>query len=459
MMQIVTAVTTATVPTPPAAPGGSEPEFAALVAIDWADEKHQIVLLPAGSEQKESFTLEQKPEVLSDWIAQLHKRFGEGKIAVIVEQKRGALVYALMPHANLVLYPINPKMSAKIREAFYPSGAKDDPLDTGVMLDILRYHRDRLKAWIPDDPTTRQLQLLVESRRRLVADQVRLTNRLGHTLKSYFPQALELAGKDLGSPMASAFLQKWPTLEAAQTVKPHLLRKFYYGHGCRSEEKIQERCQLLAQAQPLTTDSAVIAAQSLLARSVACELAPLPALLQEYDRRIEELFAVQADYAVWDSFPGAGDALAPRLAAAWGTQRERFAESQAMASFSGIGPVKVASGKSCHVHMRHACPKFVRQSFHEYAGCSIRFCVWARCFYESQLESNKKHHAAVRALAFKWQRIMWRCWRDHTPYDDAKYVEALKRSDSALYARVMAAPAEAKSQNKEQVEEPVCASN
>ena len=154
MMQIVTAVTTATVPTPPAAPGGSEPEFAALVAIDWADEKHQIVLLPAGSEQKESFTLEQKPEVLSDWIAQLHKRFGEGKIAVIVEQKRGALVYALMPHANLVLYPINPKMSAKIREAFYPSGAKDDPLDTGVMLDILRYHRDRLKAWIPDAPTT-----------------------------------------------------------------------------------------------------------------------------------------------------------------------------------------------------------------------------------------------------------------------------------------------------------------
>jgi hypothetical protein len=118
-------VTTATDPTQPVSPQGGEPEFAALVAIDWADEKHEVLLLPAGSEVKEPFTLEQKPEALSDWVSQLHNRFGDGKIGVIVEQKRGPLVYALMPHPNLVLCPINPKMSAKIREAFYPSGAKD----------------------------------------------------------------------------------------------------------------------------------------------------------------------------------------------------------------------------------------------------------------------------------------------------------------------------------------------
>ena len=106
---------------------------------------------------------------------------------------------------------------------------------------------------------------------------MRLTNRLRSTLKSYFPQALERVGEDLASPMASAFLQKWPSLEAAQKIKPHLLRKFYYGQGSRSEQAIQRRSQLLAQAQPLTTDSAIIAAQSLLAQSVAEELAPLPA--------------------------------------------------------------------------------------------------------------------------------------------------------------------------------------
>lgn len=456
MMQIAT---TATEPTQPVLPQGSEPQLAALVAIDWADQKHEVLLLPASSEVKESFTLEQKPEALSDWIAQLHKRFGEGKIAVIVEQKRGPLIYALLPHPNLVLYPINPKMSAKIREAFYPSGAKDDPLDTGLMLDILRYHRDRLEAWKPDEPTTRQLQLLVESRRRLLADQVRLTNRLRSTLKSYFPQALELAAEDLATPMACAFVEKWPTLEAAQKVKPHLLRKFYYGYGCRSQEMIRERCRLLSQAQPLTTDVAVVAAQSLLAQSVARELAPIFAILKEYDKRIQELFKVHADHDLWDSFPAAGAALAPRLAVAWGTQRERFEQSQDMASLSGIGPVKKASGKSLYIHMRLACPKFLRQTFHEFAACSIRFCVWARCYYEGQRERNKEHHAAVRALAFKWQRIMWRCWQDHRPYDDAKYVQSLKGAGSALYARVVAAQAETKGQNKEQVKEQVCASH
>jgi transposase len=444
MMHIVS---TASTPSQPVAPTASQTEFAALVAIDWADEKHEIRLLASGSQSKEALSLEQKPEALLDWVARLRQRFGEGKIAVIVEQKRGPLVYALMPHSHLVLFPINPKMSAKIREAFYPSGSKSDPLDAELMLDILRYHQDRLQAWTPDEPTTRQLQLLVESRRRLIADQVRLTNRQRSTLKSYFPQALELVGEDLASPMACAFLQKWPTLEAAQKVQTHLLRKFYYGYGCRSKEQIQRRLELLAQARPLTSDSAVIAAQSLLAQSVAAELAPLPGLLQVYDRRIKELFAVQADLAVWDSFPGAGPALAPRLAAAWGTQRERFAKSQDMASFSGIAPVKKASGKSFHVQMRHACPKFVRQSFHEFAASSIRYCVWARCFYELQRQ-DLEHHAAVRSLAFKWQRIMWRCWQDHSPYDDAKYVQSLKRSGSELYARVVAAQAAAKELDK-----------
>jgi hypothetical protein len=282
---------------------------------------------------------------------------------------------------------------------------------------------------------------------------VRLTNRLGSTLKSYFPQALELAGRDLAAPMACAFVEKWPTLEAAQKVKPHLLRKFYYGHNCRSQEKIEERCRLLSQAQALTSDAAVIAAQSLLAQSVGRELAPLPAILKEYDKRIEELFKTHADYDLWDSFPAAGSALGPRLAAAWGTQRERFDTSQAMASLSGIAPVKKASGKSVYIHLRRACPKFLRQTFHEFAGCSIGFCVWARCSYESQREKNKEHHAAARALAFKWQRIMWRCWKDHTPYDDAKYVGSLKGGDSALYARVMAAQAEKAGEKEGQVRE------
>jgi transposase len=416
-----------------------EPAFAAFVAIDWGDEKHAVALRVAGHTKTEHTVLTHTPEALTEWIAGLRQRFAGGAIAVVLEQKRGALLYALQPHEHLTLYPINPQMSASFREAFYPSGAKDDPGDADLQLDILLHHRDRLTVWRPEEAVTRQLQLLVEGRRRFVADRVRATNRLENGLKSYFPQALELVGKDLASPMACAFLQKWPTLAAVQAVKPAVLRKFYYAHHSRSEDLIAQRLQLQAQAQPLTTDAAIIAAQSLLVQSLAQELAAMQGILARYDQQIAQLFATHADFTLWDSFPGAGEALGPRLAVAWGTQRERFANAEAMSAYSGIAPVKVASGKQLWIHMRWACPKFLRQTFHEMAKCSLQLCLWARCYYQMQIDLGNGHHAAIRALAFKWQRIMWRCWRDKTPYDDAKYVECLRRTASELYARVRAA--------------------
>ncbi len=416
-----------------------EPAFAAFVAIDWADEMHAIALQVAGQTATEHTSLAQKPEALTEWVARLRQRFGGRPIAVALEQKPGALLYALQAHEHLVLYPINPQMSARFRQAFYPSGDKNDFKDAGLQLEILLHHRERLTAWRPDDATTRQLGLLVEARRRFVADQVRLTNRLRDALKGYFPKALELVGQDLTSPMASAFLQKWPTLEAVQKIKPYQLRKFYYAHHSRSEELITRRLEIQAQGQPLTQDRAIIAAQSLLVQSVARELAVLAPVLKQYDQQIAQLFAAHSDFALWDSFPGAGPALGPRLAVAWGTQRDRFANSQAMSAFSGIAPAKEASGKQLWIHMRWACPKFLRQTFHEMAKCSLKLCAWAMCYYHLQLERGKGHHAAIRALAFKWQRIMWRCWQNRTTYDDALYVESLKRTGSVLYTRMLAA--------------------
>ena len=111
-----------------------------------------------------------------------------------------------------------------------------------------------------------------------------------------------------------------------------------------------------------------------------------------------------------------------------------------MSCYSGIAPVKEASGKSLWIHRRWACPKFLRQTFHEMAQASLRFCVWAQCYYQQQIQRGKGRHAAIRALAFKWQRIMWRCWQQRVPYDDAHYLQSLQRNASPLYARVLAAP-------------------
>jgi len=100
------------------------------------------------------------------------------------------------------------------------------------------------------------------------------------------------------------------------------------------------------------------------------------------------------------------------LLAAFGSQRERYGSAGEVQAYCGIAPVMERSGKKKWVHCRIACPKFLRQSFHEWAGHSIAHSVWARSYYQQLRRRGKQPHAAVRALAFKWVRLVFRCWKD-----------------------------------------------
>ena len=103
-----------------------------------------------------------------------------------------------------------------------------------------------------------------------------------------------------------------------------------------------------------------------------------------------------------------------------------------MQKYSGTAPITRASGNSKRVIRRVACPKFLLQTFHEFANCSRRFSLWAQAYYEMKREQRKKHHMAVRSLVFKWIRIMYRCWQNRVEYDEVKYLQALKRSKSPV---------------------------
>jgi len=140
-------------------------KYAAYIGIDWADQKHDIWQWDAGTQQKEHRVLSHTPEALNEWIQQLQQRHPGRKIAICLEQSRGPLVYALMCHANLVLFPVNPVTLARYRSAFTPSRAKDDPSDAEFLCELVRLHEDRLSPWRPEDDKTRQLRLLCEHRR------------------------------------------------------------------------------------------------------------------------------------------------------------------------------------------------------------------------------------------------------------------------------------------------------
>jgi transposase len=419
----------------------SEPDFAAFVALDWGDTEHAWSLEVAGGGKREQGKLQQTPEAIEVWATELAVRFGGRPVAVALEQSRGALIYSLQRFSHLVFYPIHPSTSSKYRAAMFPSGSKDDPIDSDLLLDLLVRHRDRLRPLRPDTTETRKLQSLVEKRRQLVDDLTAQKNRITALLKIYYPQALRWID-DLSSPMGVAFLQSWPTLPQLQRETSDAVRKFFHAHGSRSASRIDQRLAEIQQAKPALQDQAIIDPCVRMVEALLQIVAILRQAIADMEKAIEEVFTQHPDAAIFASFPGAGKVMAPRLLAALGSQRDRWDCVTDFQNYTGIPPVTVRSGKSVWVHFRWACPKFLRQTFHEFAGLSIQQSEWARAFYDHRRQVVRQdHQAAIRALAFKWQRILFRCWMDGKPYQEALYQESLlKRSETPSQTRPDASP-------------------
>jgi transposase len=406
-------------------------EFAAFVGIDWSDKKHDLCLVEATTGRKEFSIIKQTPEALSEWALKLKSRFRGQPIAVCLEQSRGPLIFALLKYDFLVLYPVHPKTLSSYREAFSPSRGKDDPRDAEYQVELLIHHRDRLKAWRPDDEKTRTLQYMVEYRRRLINDRTRLSNRLTAALKGYFPQLLDWF-PDIRTFLVCEFLLRWPELESVKRARPATLEQFLRSHHSTRKQTNQQRLSAIRQSVPLVTDRAVINASKLLVKALVAQMKATLAAISDFDEAIEQLCHEHEDFHIFSALPGAGTVYAARLLTAFGTDRERYASADDVACLAGVSPVIERSGQSCWVRWRYFCPKFLRQSFVEYAGESIVHCGWAKAYYRKQRDRGKSHQAAVRSLAFKWIRIIWKCWQSRTPYDEALYIAGLQKQGSPL---------------------------
>jgi transposase len=410
---------------------GSHEVFVAFVGIDWADAKHDVCLQAAGATKREGLTLEHTPEAIEAWGSTLRTRFNGHPIAVCLELTKGPLVSALRKYDFLVLFPINPLTLARYREAFTPSRAKDDPTDAELQLELLLTHRDKLQPLQPQSPIMRALDQLVEHRRRVVNDKVRITNRLTSTLKNYFPQVLHWF-QDKDTPIFCDFLSRWPTLKAAQLARRSTLETFFRDHHVRSADVVAQRLHAIKAAIPLTTDEGVIAPHAVLVQALVNQLRVTLEAIETFDNAIAQRAQSHPDFPLFQALPGAGPVFASRLLVAFGEQRERYASAAELQKYAGIAPVTARSGKKSWVHWRLQCPKFLRQTFVEWAAESIRHSFWARVYYQQQRDKGKAHQAAVRALAFKWIRILFRCWQDRTPYDEAAYLNALNSRGSSL---------------------------
>lgn len=191
------------------------------------------------------------------------------------------------------------------------------------------------------------------------------------------------------------------------------MRKFFISHKGHSSGYTEQRIKAISEAEPLTLDKAVIDSHQLLAVALAKQLLVAVEVIKVFDTEINELFETLPDAELYKSLPGTGTCLSPRLLVAMGENRSRFNSASEIQMYSGIAPVTERSGQKSWVHWRYQCSKFNRQSFIEWAAKSV-------------------HQSSVRSLAFKWIRILYRCWKAKEPYSEAKYLKALKERNSLL---------------------------
>jgi transposase len=405
--------------------------YTAYVGIDWADAKHDICTQAADSEDREFDRIAHRPEAIEAWAQELYRRFG-GPIAVALELTKGPIVSALEKYDFFVVFPIDPQSLAGYRKIFTPSGAKDDPTDAAFALDYRTRHPERLKPLKLQSVQMRKLRYLVEARDRLKTDQSRFVNRLIQALKQYYPQPLEWFS-ERNTIVFCDFLAQWPTLEKVKRARRTKLEAFFKNHNVRFGHVIETRIVAIKAATPLTRDEAIITAHRLQVELLVEQLRLTIHSIKRLDYEITTAAEQLPDYdRLFTPLPGAGTVLAPRLLAAFGEDRQRYPHAQELLKRTGIAPVTKRSGQMSWVHWRWQCPTFLRQTFIEFAAQTINKSAWAGAYYRQQRAKGASHHAAVRALAFKWIRILYRCWQDRTPYDESKYLEALRRSGSPL---------------------------
>jgi len=405
-------------------------KYTVIIGVDWADKKHDVCIHVMATGKRELSQIAHQAEKIDAWARSLHRQYG-GPMAVALELSKGPIVAALQKYDFFVLYPINPSSLASYRRTFTPSGAKDDPTDAAYIMDLLLRHPDQFRPLAPQSAEMRALMTLVEQRRRLMDDRVRLTNRLRNALKQYYPQALEWFDH-IDTRLFCDFIRRWPSAPQARRARKATLEKFFRTHNMNRKPLLEKRITAIKLAVPLTTDDGVVVPYRLLVLTLVEQLEVMLVCLDRFDEEIASLVPQHPDFVLFDMLPGAGPAIAPRLMVAFGEQRERFNNASEVQMYTGIAPVTERSGQSNWVHWRWKCPTFLRQTFVEWAAQTINKSYWAGLYYHQQRAKGCSHQAAVRALAFKWIRILYRCWKTRTPYDEARYLKALQERGSPL---------------------------
>jgi len=390
--------------------------------IDWADQKHDGLVLDETGQKLGSIRVSHTPEGLDKldaWLSSMLNGQGRDQMACMIETNHGLLISFLLERGWPV-YPVNPRTVDRKRSA---SGAKTDAIDAYLLAKTGRADFADLHRLTPDSEKIAELKALTRDQDSLIQMQTRLVNQLTACLKAYYPVALDLFAKlQQHSPLM--FLHTYPTLQAAQTASVEQIRQVLKSAGHTTAEKVAPRIFVRLHQPSLRADAVTTRTKSRLVMALIAQLLPLVEQIADYDKEIEQLFLSHEDNEVFRSLPRAGKRLAPRLLAEIGDDPGRYASGASLQALGGTSPVLFQSGNYSKPHRRLGCIKPLRNALHQFAWQSTLQEGWALVYYERKRAEGKSHSVAVRALSNIWARIIFAMLTSHTSYDRTTFETA-----------------------------------
>jgi len=392
----------------------------AFAGIDWGGSHHQLCVVDASGKRRSQLRVTHDVAGLADLDAEL-ARFGN-RLPVAVERSEGLLVEHLQAVGHVV-FPVSPRIAARARERYRVAPVKDDRFDAYVLADTLRHEHDRWRPLAVASPLLAEIRALTRDRDRLLETQQATEAQLRAILEAYHPAPVRLFSS-VDRQITLSFITDYPTPAAASRLRTARIAGFCKRNSYTGRVPAQVLAERL-RANLLSGAEGTVAGKSFSAQSFTRLLTLLNEQLAEFDDAIAAAVAKHPDAAIFASFPGVGPVLTGVLLAEIGEDRTRFPRPEVLLAEAGLAPVTRASGRSRSVRFRYAANGRLREAAMWWAFNSLKVSPWAaHAFRVARDERGQRYHRALRGLAARWTRILWRCWHDGTTYDPGKHLSA-----------------------------------
>lgn len=401
------------------------------VGLDWGGDGHAVSVVNDERHVLEKFDTGSSLIELEKLAKRLNKYDVVAGIAI--EATCNPVVDFLLSK-GFTIYPINPKLSKNWRACSSVACSKNDDRDGFVLATELARRHESLRTLKRDDPVVAELAGLCEKLRGLVDQRTALLQRLKATLGHYYPGVLGFFS-DWSSPVAWRFVKRFSRPDTLAHARKQTVIQFLKANRIGLKpiwlERIENRGDVARWASP--PDSMAL---ETLALATVAQLQALQPYIAKMDRLIAQHAQNLPHTPLLDSLPGAGPRLAPALAAITAVATSHEEGIEGLRCLSGVAPVENTSGKRQRVLIRRRCNKHWRNIMHLFARCSTVSCAWAKAFYDMHREQGDSHATALRKLADKWIKIITRMIDTNEPYDDERYIEALRKNGSPVYLRL-----------------------